>query len=138
MRNDQDPYLVDCLMLCIQFLTKALTALITAPPKALPAPYLKPNSRKQGVELPRVLLNSWTDLVYHVSELMVPLLADETKVAHVWLLYTAGLDQTAVEVCMSCLVVSGRLPKCPSISLPEAELKETGCGAAMSVAQLLD
>ena len=92
--------------LCIQFLTKALTALITAPPKALPAPYLKPNSRKQGVELPRVLLNSWTDLVYHVAELMVPLLADETKVAHVWLLYTAGLDQTAEEVCMSCLVVS--------------------------------
>ena len=35
-----------------------------------------------------MLLNSWTDLVYHVSELMVPLLADETKVAHVWLLYT--------------------------------------------------
>ena len=92
--------------LCIQFLTNTLTALITAPPKVLPAPYLKPNSRKQGVELPRVLLKSWTDLVYPVSELMVPLLADETKVAHVWLLYTAGLDQTAEEVCMSCLVVS--------------------------------
>ena len=53
-----------------------------------------------------MLLNSWTDLVYHVAELMVPLLADETKVSHVWLLYTAGLDQTAEEVCMSCLVVS--------------------------------
>ena len=93
-------------MLCIQFLTKALTALITAHPKALQSLYLKPNSRKQGVELPRVLLNSWTDLVYHMEELMVSLVADETKVAHVWLLHTAGLDQTAEEVCMSCLVVS--------------------------------
>ena len=82
----------------VQFLTKALTALITAPPKAPPPPYLKPRSREQNAELPRVLLNSWTDLVYHVAELMVPLLADETKVTHVWLLYTAGLDQTAEEV----------------------------------------
>ena len=82
----------------VQFLTKALTALITAPPKAPPSPYLKPRLMQQNAELPRVLLNSWTDLVYHVAELLVPLLADETKVAHVWLLYTAGLDQTAEEV----------------------------------------
>ena len=48
------------------------------------------------------MLNSWAELVYHVAELMVPFLADETKVAHVWLLYTAGLDQTAEEVHTVC------------------------------------
>ena len=81
-----------------QFLAKALTALITAPPKAHPSPYLKPRAMQQNAELSQVLLNSWSDLVYHAAELMVPLVADETKVTHVCLLYAAGLDQTAEEV----------------------------------------
>ena len=51
-----------------------------------------------------MLLNSWTDLVYHVAQLMVPLLADETKVAHVWLLYTGPNSRGGMHVMPSGLL----------------------------------
>lgn len=44
-----------------------------------------------------------------MAELMVPLVADEAKVAHVCLLYTAGQDQTAEEVWLYLQLIGSSL-----------------------------